>query len=256
MGAGLAVVGLLSIGGMLTGSRGAGLRLLAVLGLVAVMLQGLLGGFRVKLNALIGPELAMYHGVFAQVVFGLLACIATITAPKSTEEGDEVARRRAHRAAVLLVGLMYVQIAWGAWVRHTAMPLSLRLHFLTAFLVAAVAVWLMRSLLVARKPAGAWVLGFVLTVQIALGVEAWMGKFLLGIFAAESMKVTEVQAAIRTAHLLVGSLMLGTAVVVAVRTNRVKVHKAAAEGTAEHLAGTNKSDKELVAVGSQRGEIA
>lgn len=209
-GVGIPVV--LCVGGLFTRSRGAGLRLLGVLALVAVMIQGLLGGFRVKLHDLIGPDLAMYHGVFAQVVFGLLACLAALTAKRSLAESDG----RARRIAGLLVALIYLQIVWGAMVRHAGTPLSLRMHFLTAFVVTGVAVWLMRSLFAARRNGGAWALAIVLTLQVALGVEAWMGKFGSGILPELQTKITAWEAGIRTAHLLVGSALLGTAVVLAV----------------------------------------
>src|SRR6185437_17007599 len=69
----LAAMGLALLGifGLAMAGRGKGIRLLGVLALVAVMIQGLLGGFRVRLDALFGPELAPIHGVFAQVVFCL-----------------------------------------------------------------------------------------------------------------------------------------------------------------------------------------
>ena len=89
------------------------------------------------------------------------------------------------------------------------------MHFLTAFVVTGVAVGLMRSLFAARRNGGAWVLAIVLTLQVALGVEAWMGKFGSGILP-ELEAITKLQAGIRTAHLLVGSVLLGTAVVLAV----------------------------------------
>src|SRR5262245_50148090 len=54
-------------------------RWLGVLVLGAVCVQGLLGGFRVQWNALFGPEFALIHGCFAEVVFGLLVAVATIT---------------------------------------------------------------------------------------------------------------------------------------------------------------------------------
>src|SRR5207302_911531 len=71
MGAAFGLLVGLGATGMLGRVRGSGLRLLAVAALVGVMVQGLLGGLRVKLNALVGPELAPTHGVFAQIVFSL-----------------------------------------------------------------------------------------------------------------------------------------------------------------------------------------
>ena len=83
------------ISGVVAGVRGAGVRLLGALALVAVMIQGLLGGFRVKLNELVGTDLAAFHGVFAQVVFGLLVTLAVMTArPTATDLGERGRRLR------------------------------------------------------------------------------------------------------------------------------------------------------------------
>src|SRR5688572_14486982 len=51
------------------GERRRWLAYLAVAALVGVIAQGLLGGFRVRLNALMGADLAAIHGCLAQVIF-------------------------------------------------------------------------------------------------------------------------------------------------------------------------------------------
>src|SRR5947199_158364 len=53
-----------------------GLAWLGSAALAGVMVQGMLGGFRVRLNALFGTDLAVVHGCFAQVVFALLVGLA------------------------------------------------------------------------------------------------------------------------------------------------------------------------------------
>src|SRR5262249_37483857 len=62
--------------GMWFGARGTGLRAVGGLALLMVILQGLLGIFRVRLNAWIGPEMAMVHGLFAQLAFATLVGVA------------------------------------------------------------------------------------------------------------------------------------------------------------------------------------
>jgi heme A synthase len=199
-------------------SRWAGVRLLGVLALVCVMIQGLLGGFRVKLNELVGTDLAAFHGVFAQVVFGLLVSLAVLTARVKT---DQQPPRSLRAWAAVLAGLLFVQVIWGAMVRHDPSPLTQKLHFLTAFLATAVAVWVVRSLFVdpaARSCTGigAWLLCGLLVAQLYLGVEAWMEKF--GAYTLpELVPITKTNATIRTLHALVGSGLLATAVGLAVR---------------------------------------
>ncbi len=199
-------------------SRGAGLRLLGVIALVAVMIQGLLGGFRVKLNELVGTDLAAVHGVFAQVVFGLLVTVVVLTARSVPAESPG---RSIRRWSVALAALLFVQVVFGALIRHDPDPITQRLHFLTAFLATATAVWVLRLLFadpaaVARVRIGGWLLAGLLVAQIYLGVEAWMEKF--GTYTLpELVPITKTNALVRTLHALVGSGLLATAVGLAVR---------------------------------------
>jgi cytochrome c oxidase assembly protein subunit 15 len=219
----------LGIAGMAAGMRGAGVRLLGILALGAVMIQGLLGGFRVRLDALFGPELAPIHGIFAQIVFCLLVSLAALTGRPSATILPEAERRRLGRLSFSLVAALFVQLIWGAMVRHAPNALNQRLHLLTAFIAVALAVWLLRvGFTTAARPRIAftgWVLGILIALQVVLGVEAWMGKFgeeaRAGQSAAthlpEAASVSTRQAAMRTAHTLVGTGVLAAAVVFALR---------------------------------------
>jgi heme A synthase len=209
-----------AVSGCLSGTRGWGLRFVALAGLVAVMTQGLLGGFRVLLNELVGTDLAAVHGTFAQVVFGLLASLVILTGrPKPTLHDGGATGLLGW--SVGLVALLYVQVAWGAVVRHDPIPLALRMHFLTAFLATGVAVWVLSGVWThpgAKASLGCLprVLTGLLAVQLILGVEAWMEKF--GSYTLpELVPITEWNAAIRTLHALVGSGLVAAAVMTAVR---------------------------------------
>ncbi len=203
-----------------------GVRLLGGFALVAVMVQGLLGGFRVKLNELVGTDLAAFHGMFAQVVFGLLVMIATYTARPVPVTGDVAEARRLRRWASAFAHLIFLQVVLGAFVRHYPNPLSQRLHFVTAFLATAVAVWLIRAVLVsadARRRAGlvAWALAGLVALQLYLGVEAWMAKF--GAYKPpELVPVTAESGAIRTLHALVGSGVWAVSLMLAIRLRPVR----------------------------------
>ncbi|MFO0805042.1 MAG: hypothetical protein U0791_18205 [Gemmataceae bacterium] len=219
--------------------RGAGLRLLAVITLVAVMIQGLLGGFRVRLDALFGPELAPIHGIFAQIVFSLLVSVAALTGRGVSSDLPDSTRRVLGRASAALVAVLLVQLLWGALVRHRPDSLNQRLHLITAFVAVGLAVWLIRAGLQLAKPRVriiAHVLSGLLLLQVLLGVEAWMGKFgeeaRAGVTAAshlpEAASVSVKQAAMRTAHTLVGTGVLAAAVVFLLRVRA----RPAADGNA------------------------
>jgi heme A synthase len=224
---GAAVMLVAAASGLFAGVRGAGIRTLGALALVAVMIQGLLGGFRVKLNELVGADLAAFHGIFAQVVFGLLVMLASYTARPLPSTGDPAAARRLWRCASLFAHLVFVQVVFGALVRHFPTALSQRLHFATAFVATGVAVWLIRAVLVdpdARRRAGlaAWMLAVLVALQLYLGVEAWLAKF--GAYKPpELVPVTAETGAIRTLHALVGSGVWAMSLVLTIRLRPVAV---------------------------------
>lgn len=191
------------------------LRWLGVAALGAVIVQGLLGGFRVYLDRLLGPHLAVIHGCFAQVVLALLVSLALFTSPGwFRETGRSVAG--AHRDWLrswswLTTGLVLVQIVFGALIRHTYSPLGQRGHLLLAFAVVVAVAVLAKEVLDNRTRdqsldrAVALLAGLIL-VQVGLGVESWMVRF--------TATGAAYQAVIRTAHTLLGSLILATSVAV------------------------------------------
>jgi heme A synthase len=213
------VVGCLTIVlayGMWTTARGR-LRWLGIFCLLAVIAQGLLGGFRVVLNELAGTDLAAVHGVFAQLVFSLLVGAAVLSAaPSSLPEMADGDRRRCRRLAFMFAFLVFVQLIFGAMIRHNPSPIMQRLHLIFAFAVVSHFMALVKF---ARSAPDAWarlrraltLLSILVVLQILLGVEAWMGKFATGVLP-ELQKVTRGQAAIRTAHVLTGTGILAIAI--------------------------------------------
>jgi heme A synthase len=208
-----------------SGGRGSILRAAGVLTLVAVMIQGLLGGFRVRLNAWLGVDLAAFHGVFAHVVFCMLVGLAVATAPTRPWAAiPEEQRRRCWQLAAVLTLIAFMQLIFGALVRHNPTPITQRLHLIFAFAVVAHFVALLKY---ARSSPTAWrrlrgplnLLSVLVVLQIVLGVEAWMGKFNTGILP-ELQRVTTGQVIIRTTHVLSGACILATAVVVALQSGR------------------------------------
>lgn len=247
----------LAIGGLIAGNRGGVARTAGLVALVFVMIQGLLGGFRVKLNELVGTDLAAVHGVFGQVTFAVLVAVAVVTARPPAADLDAPLRKRLAWTTGDLVGLLFVQLTLGAWVRHAPDSLGQRLHILLAFLAVAKVVSLLRELF--TTPA-AWprvapwgvALGLLVALQVTLGVEAWMGKFgeearrgqPAGVFLPENEKVTAKQAAIRTAHALVGTCVLATAVGLTVRVRArkpVDVEAGAGESAAPVLVAAGET---------------
>jgi heme a synthase len=221
----LGVVLLCGLAGMAWRVCGAGLRTLGVVVLVAVMLQGLLGGLRVRLNAWAGTDLAAVHGIFAQVVLALMAAIALLTARSSTKAPiDPDERWQCRRLAGFLTALVFLQLIWGALVRHNPNSVVQRLHLLTAFAVVAAAVWLLKTAFKSATARGrlnhaGTLLAILLMFQVLLGVEAWMGKFTSGILP-ELQQITSEMAIVRIAHVLVGTGILATSVCLMLLTRK------------------------------------
>jgi heme A synthase len=196
---------------------------LGVAALGCVIVQGLLGGFRVKLNALVGTDLAIVHGVFAQVVFCLVVAIAVVTSPRWAPQDFGVPRscaRQGVRLSVLLTVFAFGQLVWGALLRQTMSPLAQRGHLLTAFAVVAMFAWLAKTVLGnshLRRLLGRPILFLagLLLLQLMLGVEAFLNRFTQATLP-ELVPTTPGLAVVRTLHVLVGSWILATAVSCAV----------------------------------------
>jgi cytochrome c oxidase assembly protein subunit 15 len=205
-----ALVGLLTVAlAMALYRRGGRLRVLGLIAVGAVVLQGLVGGLRVVLRA---DALAMVHGPLAQAFFALVSAVAFLTsaaAARPVVAFDAGLRR----LAVVSVAAVYAQIVLGALLTHAGWLL---LHVAGAMLVFAVLPILTararRTGDVVAAPLAKSLLA-LLAVQLALGLGAYLARF-SGIWIPGgqlSMLVVPV------AHRLVGGIILATSVVLAVR---------------------------------------
>jgi cytochrome c oxidase assembly protein subunit 15 len=196
------------------------LRWLGVVALSAVILQGVLGGLRV---ILLQYTLAIIHACLAQAFFMLLVSIAFFTAPRGPTNPTEPSIADLgclRRLSVVTTGLIYVQVVFGAILRHTGTRLEA--HLLFAGLVAVhvlvinMHVWrqhLEQSALV--RPV--MLLAALLMVQLSLGLGAYLVRY-TGI----AVVVTPFTAvSLTTIHLAVGSLMLATSLILTLRTYRL-----------------------------------
>jgi heme a synthase len=199
-------------------------RWLGMTALAGVIAQGLLGGFRVFWNTRYGPELAIVHGCLAQAFLVLVTVLATFTSRGWSEEGGLTgwaAGSVAGRWTSLLAGLVSTQVVLGVFLSHTLSPVAARLHFLAAMAVVVVATVVVQMVVgrsEGREPRRlAWFLAVLVGVQLFLGVEAWMVKF-LNVQLPEAVSPSPGQVAVRAAHVLGGSLVLATSAVLLLQT--------------------------------------
>ncbi len=206
-------------------------RCLGVAALAGVSMQGVLGILRVNYNALAGEEIALVHGCFAPLVVSLLASLVLFTSRDWNALADvpanpQIAGRIA-RWSLLTAGLVYLQIVLGAIVRHEDLPLGARAHLLTAFAVVAAVAWLVKLVLDSQPRSRlfrntVFLLPVLVAVQLFLGVEAWLTKFATTASLQHQIQPLSVQPQLlRSLHALAGSLILATAIAVALQARRM-----------------------------------
>lgn len=192
---------------------------LAVLALLLVIAQGVMGGMRVRWNS---TGLAAFHGVFGQAFFGFMVALCVLTGRQWFGKARPVAGPivgKARRGAIAALALVGVQEVLGAWLRHQPSRLGLMVHATAALLVLghvgmiAVRYGRARSPLTELVPA-ARALGLLLVLQVALGVGAW---WMLRPFDGIPRAVSMFQALIRTGHQANAALLVAAAVVLVMR---------------------------------------
>lgn len=196
------------------------MRWLGLIALLAVIVQGVLGGLRV---VLLENLLALIHGGFAQAFFAFLAAL-TLLASAEWQSSDRQPHKTVPDAAsvqrlsaITTVGI-YIQIILGAVVRHTGS--GAEVHILGAVLVAGIVFWLVdwtvqsyaehisitRSALLLRR---------LLLFQLVLGMFAYLGKY-----TPNGAFLSPYVVLLSTAHVVIGALMLATSVRLTLRFYR------------------------------------
>ena len=222
------LVGLLTVGlfiFLLVRDSRKWLKWLGFAALVAVIVQGVLGGLRVTQ---INRNFAIVHACLAQAFFALLCGIAWFTSRdgsvntiKTPTHRGEVTSPALHRLSLITTGLIYLQLIFGAILRHTGNRLDA--HLLFAFLVALHIFLLTRRVLGMNGEAQRigqsmpMLLFGLLVIQLMLGTGAFFAKFTaLGETFATGLTVT-----VTTAHVAVGALMLVSSFVLTLKIYRI-----------------------------------
>lgn len=195
------------------------LRWLGLSALGLVIIQGVLGGLRV---VLLEHTLAVVHAATAQFFFALTVCLAMFTSHEW--RGAPIDRRlndggRLRRLCAVTTGLIYLQIVFGAVLRHTGERLDAHLIFaalvaLHVFLVVTRVSRHAGDIASLNRPA--LLLFLLLTLQIGLGVASYVIKFTTLWRLSGDLVVL-----ITTTHLAVGALMLAASVALTLRSHRL-----------------------------------
>ena len=212
------------------------IRWLGVAAVVAVILQGLLGGITVLY--FLPTPISVSHAGLAQIFFCLTVCLALFTSTGWHRSGAlDTHEPVIHDSTLLALAtalplLVYAQILIGATMRHTGAGLAIpdfplafgrlvppewsfaiAVHFLHRAGAAVTALLTLATVghLLAHHPARrdlvrpAWLLGLLVLIQIGLG--GWT------VLSGRA-------PVINTAHVATGAMVLGTALVLGLRVNR------------------------------------
>lgn len=205
-------------------------RSLAAAAVVLVVLQGLVGGFRVLLDS---QTVAKVHACAGPLFFAVVVAIAALARGAATAGSP-----RAVRAGVGLVVAAYLQLVAGAQLRHLDAAVDPRtfhalvgLHLAGAGAVAvlaAVAVAATRASASTSRGAWGWsrVILFLVGCQVVLGGGAWVAKYgPPSALLPETWRLTAplvarsgAGALVVTGHAVLGMLILGAAVALAIAT--------------------------------------
>jgi cytochrome c oxidase assembly protein subunit 15 len=179
------------------------MRRLAWWSVVAVFAQALLGGALVKL---IDPKvLAVAHASLAEVCFGLTVAIVA---------GYFGACGSANWVARLAVGVLFIQGVMGAAVRHSVLGVSW--HIAGAVVVAAVAMWAALGLIVRHLDDGKIPRPpIVLLALVALQVFSGLAAYSVHVAAVDDPQPMPLTIWTTVAHVVLGALTLGAAIVMA-----------------------------------------
>lgn len=214
---------------------------LALATLAAVIIQGVLGGMRVIGNDV---QLAKVHGIFGPTFFGLCVAMAVVTSRlwrESSKPLPEDHDAKLQRLAVTTAGLVLLQIAVGAHLRHLPIDFSPAMFrgvvFFHLILAAALLVHVVllavrvfrrhRQTAALARPALALVV--LILMQLALGSGTWVVNYAwpswMQGFAFTANFTLQAggfwQAIVVTGHQAMGSLILAFTVVLALRSLRL-----------------------------------
>ncbi len=227
---------------------------LALLALVLVCVQGLLGGIRVLRD---DRTWAQLHGCTGPLFFATIVALVTVTSRwwKSAVAQVDARAARIRRLAVSTTALAYLQIIVGSFLRHIPDERSYLVSCIVVWFHVFVAVALVAHIALLAIRVGRGFRGGGLLVRPALLL---VGLVLaqLGFSAVRLPYVTHYgippllagyswtagytivakspwQIHLTTAHVLVGSLIFGTATALALRCGRLLSSAAAGSQTAE-----------------------
>jgi len=203
------VVGMFAIATAVLGfRRGKPVKHLAIATLLAIIIQGVLGGLRVRE---ISTPFALVHGIWGQLCFGL-ACTTALLSSKSWlayDGGPHVVRGAStlQRLSVVLVLSIFIQLLSGATYRHMAIGGAILIHVLWVVILSLVVGWVV--MWVITQHSGQSLMGKLgRTLAGLMVIQLFLGGSSFLIIVLKMSKSAFLLWAVPSAHVAVGALML------------------------------------------------
>jgi cytochrome c oxidase assembly protein subunit 15 len=193
-----------------------GVRRLAWWTLGLTVAQGLLGGVTVYYGLPVQTSAA--HAVVGQTVFCLVVVMADLVGREHDDASGPPAAAGLLAAVSSAVVALWLQLVLGAVLRHGGAGVSW--HVIGAVPASLCALWSACAVLHERREAAlrgpAWALAALIAFQLLLGSATASFRLM------PSPRTNVVMIATATIHLITGALLLGTAVLLAARTWRLR----------------------------------
>jgi cytochrome c oxidase assembly protein subunit 15 len=196
----------------------------------AVILQGVLGGITVLF--FLPPAVSIGHAGLAQIFFCLTVTMAVVTSPRWRHPESPVDDRTLRTLATITTAVVYIQILLGATMRHTNSGLSIP-DFPLAFGHLLPPVWNAHIAIHFAHRVGAAVVTILVVATaghvwyhhrcrrgLIRTVTALAGLVAVQIALGGLVVLTGKAPVINTAHVVNGALVLGTSLVLTLRTWR------------------------------------
>lgn len=181
--------------------------------LIGVIIQGLLGGLRVRLDQ---QTVAFGHSVFGCLVFVSLWLVAAMTGSRWQKTANDESNQSSN--AIFGLGLIYptvclIQYVLGGFIRH--LGLMVHEHVAGAVLVvigAVSVVWLSLTTENLRLRRAALAVAGACVFQIAIGLAVWISKFGFPEFGWVAVQHSMFQVVSRTLHTVAGMAVVATSI--------------------------------------------
>ncbi len=192
---------------ILSWRRGGSVRTIGLATFLAIAVQGVLGGLRVTQ---ISTPLAMVHGVWGQICF-CLACASTLLTSRIWSDRravtDAVTAVALRRTCLAGVSAVFLQLAFGAALRHFGGQHALVLHVVWAIIVMMLVTWL--AMWILSEFAGHRLFEpLAKSVAIIMVIQLMLGGATLLITVLGRFDAPFVRWAVPSAHVAGGALLL------------------------------------------------